>query len=242
KGQYSSSLYLPPMHYVELFGGVENHNLPAPRTPSFDANHFDHQTITGVHYHIDYLTPYWNPEVGFRFDATYTSEIPIFGEHEAFNRVQGELSYVYGLPDQLGPIPLGPLSDTLLAARIYGGIGLPNQGQYYTLGGSQLLRGFDLKERQGNAVWVASLEWRVPIVRRVEWDCCDHVLGVRNIYLAPFYDVGNAYLNGHELGPVAHAVPLPFPTQIAVMSLIERATLRFDVAKTVNSSAPWQFW
>jgi hypothetical protein len=26
------------------------------------------------------------------------------------------------------------------------------------------------------------------------------------------------------------------------MSLIERATLRFDVAKTVNSSAPWQFW
>src|SRR5262249_13244085 len=112
KGQYSSSLYLPPMHYVELFGGVQNHNLPAPRTPSFDANHFDHQTITGVHYHIDYLTPYWNPEGGFRFDATYTSGIPIFGEHEAFNRVQGELSYVYGLPDQLGPIPLGPLSDT----------------------------------------------------------------------------------------------------------------------------------
>ena len=34
----------------------------------------------------------------------------------------------------------------------------------------------------------------------------DHVGGLRNIYFAPFYDVGNAYLSGHQLGANAHAV------------------------------------
>jgi hypothetical protein len=242
KGQYTSSLYLPPMHYVELFGGIQDHNLPEPRQFIPGADHFNHQTTTGIHYHLDYLTPYWDPEGGFRVDATYATGIPILAEHEAFNKVQGEFSYVYGLPEQIGPIPLGPLSETRLAARIFGGAGLPNKGEYFTLGGSTLFRGFDLKERQGSAVWVGSLEWRVPLAKRVNWDFCDHVIGVRNVYLAPFYDVGNAYVNGHELGPVAHAVGAGLRINIALFSLIEQSTLRFDVAKTLNSSAPWQFW
>src|SRR5262249_27293654 len=119
---------------------------------------------------------------------------------------------------------------------------LPNNGDYFTLGGSTLFRGFDLDERQGSAVWVASLEWRVPLVQRVNWDLCDHVVGIRNIYVAPFYDVGNAYVNGHEVGPVAHAVGAGLRVNVALFSLIERSTLRFDFAKTLNSSTPWQFW
>ena len=31
------------------------------------ADPFNHQTGAGIHYHIDYLTPYWEPEGGFRF-------------------------------------------------------------------------------------------------------------------------------------------------------------------------------
>jgi hypothetical protein len=235
--QYGSSLYLPPMHYAEAFSDIQDHSLLEPRNPVPGADHFDHRTEVGLHYHIDYLTPYWDPEGGFRFDISYANGIPIFGEHEAYNRMDGQFSVVKGLPDWTGP-----LSQTRVAARIYAAGGLPDKGEYYTLGGANLFRGFDVQERQGNAVWVASLEWRIPIVRHVNWDCCDHVAGIRNVYVAPFYDVGDAYVLGHEVGPVAHALGVGLRLDVAWLSVIERTTLRFDVAKTVNSSAPWQFW
>lgn len=236
-GQYSSSLYLPPMHFVEVFGTIQDHSLPQPRQQFPDANHFDHQTGVGVHYHIDYLTPYWDPEGGFRFDATYGAGIPLFGENVSFHRIDAQISTIYSPPDWCGP-----LADTKLAVRLYGAAGLPDQGEYFTMGGAELFRGFDLKERQGNAVWIASLEWRIPIVRHVNWDVCDHVAGIRNIYVAPFYDVGDTYLLNHSLGPVAHAVGAGLRVDVAWLSLIERTNLRFDFAKAVNTTAPWQFW
>jgi hypothetical protein len=240
--QWGDSLYLLPMHYAEVFSSVQDYRLPLPRYPDADANHFDHQTGAGVHYHLDYLTPYWDPEGGFRFDATYTTGIPVFGDHEPFNWVSGQFSMVKGLPSHLGPVPLGYLGDTRVAARIYGAAGLPSDGQFFTLGGSELFRGFDLRERQGNAVWVASVEWRLPIARHVEWDFADHMAGVRNVYVAAFYDVGNAYLHGHEVGPLAHAVGAGLRIDTAWFSLIERTTLRFDFARTLESTTPWQFW
>jgi len=235
--QYGSSLYLPPMHYLEGFSMILDHNLPVPRETIPGANRFNDQTGFGIHYHLDYLTPYWDPEGGFRFDATYTTGVEILGDSEPFNRVDGQFSMVKSLPDWLGP-----LAQTRLAARIYGAAALPKNGEFYPLGGGELFRGFDPSQRQGSAVWIGSLEWRVPVVRRVEWDCCDHVAGIRNIYLAPFYDVGDAYLGGHSLGGVAHALGVGLRLDVAWLSVIERMTLRFDVAKTINDNTPWQFW
>jgi hypothetical protein len=235
--QYSSSLYLPPMHYAEAFTMLLDHNLPTPRQTVPGADPFTQQNGFGVHYHIDYLTPYWDPEGGFRFDATYTTGVPVFGEHEAFNRVDAQFSTVRSLPEWLGP-----LSETRLAWRLYGAAALPNDGEFYPLGGGSLFRGFDLQQRQGSMVWVGSVEWRVPIFRNVQWDACDHVAGVRNVYVAPFYDVGNAYLRGHEIGPIAHALGAGLRVDVAWFGFIERTTLRFDLAKTVNADTPWQFW
>ena len=43
-------------------------------------------------------------------------------------------------------------------------------------------------------------------------------------------------------GTVAHAVGAGVRVDVAVFSFIERATLRFDVAKTINDATPFQFW
>ncbi len=234
---YGSSLYLPPMQYVEVFGTILDHNLPLPKETLPGADHFDHQTAAGIHYHVDYLTPYWDPEGGYRFDTTFASGLPILGDHEAFNRVDGQFAYMKCLPDWLGP-----LSETRLALRLYGAVGLPDKGDYFTMGGNELFRGFSPSQRQGSLIWIGTVEWHVPIVRGVTWDCCDHLVGVRNIYLAPFYDVGDAYVRGQALGPVAHALGAGLRIDLAFFSFVERATIRFDLAKTINSSAPLQFW
>jgi hypothetical protein len=234
---YGSSLYLPQMQYVEAFTTIQDHPLPQPQPPEPGADHFDHQTAVGLHYHLDYLTPYWDPEGGFKFDATYANGIPVFGEKQAYERLDGQFSMVKGVPEWLGP-----LSRTRLAFRIYGGAALPLKGELFAMGGSELFRGFDLKERQGSVVWIGSVEWRIPLICQVKWDCCDHFVGIRNVYTAAFYDVGDCYVLSHSLGPVAHAVGAGLRIDVAWLSLIERTTLRFDVAKTVNESTGVQFW
>ena len=137
---------------------------------------------------------------------------------------------------------MGILSETRLAGRLYGAAALPDRGEFYSLGGNLLFRGFDLRQRQGADVWVASAEWRVPLLRRLDWDMADHTVGLRQIALAPFYDVGNAYIAGHRLGPIAQAAGCGLRLDVAWLSFVERTTLRFDVAKTINAATPTQFW
>ena len=60
---------------------------------------------------------------------------------------------------------LAYLAESRIAARIYGAGGIPDEVEYYALGGGELFRGFDQRERQGSAVWVGSLEWRLPLAQ-----------------------------------------------------------------------------
>src|SRR5262249_33918015 len=96
-------------------------------------------------------------------------------------------------------------------------------------------------ERQGSLVWIGSAEWRVPLVRGLRWDCLDHTGGLREVWGVTFYDVGNAYVNGHAVGDVAHAVGGGGAVDVAGFSFVERTMIRLDVAQTINSSAPLQF-
>jgi hypothetical protein len=235
--QYGDSLYLPPMQHVEGFASVVENPLPPTYQPEPGAEHLSQATTFGVHYHIDYLTPYWYPEGGFRFDATYATGVAALGSHDAFNEVDGQISFVKGLPDGLGWF-----SHTKIAARAFAGIGFPDRGEYFALGGSTLFRGFDIRQRQGNFVWVGSVEWRFPFAEHLTWDCFDHTVGVRNIYGAAFYDAGDAYVLGKSVGPVAHALGGGLRLDVAWFSFVERTTLRLDIAKTVNSTAPTQVW
>jgi hypothetical protein len=243
---YGSSLYLPPFHYVELFGSAQNRSLPFPRHPEADADLFNHQTALGLHYHKYFLTPYWDPEAGVALDATYQVGVPILGAREGFQQVFGQISWIRTMPgwtDRLRQFPwLAWVAETRLAARLFGAAALPDDGLFFALGGGEMFRGFDLRERQGSLAWIGSLEWRIPLAKDLNWDCLDHVIGARNLYTALFYDAGNTYLNGRAQRPVAHALGAGLRLDVAWFGLIERTMFRFDVAKTINESSPWQFW
>ncbi len=233
----TDSLYQQPMHFIGLFGSRTDNLLPTPRTAAPNAERFPIQNDVGVQYHINTLTPYWNPEGGFQFDVTYGAGIPIWGQHRMTNQATAQLSLVQELPDELGW-----LSETRLAYRLFGAAGLPSRGQLFSLGGNQLFRGFDMAERQGSMAWIGSAEWRVPVARSLHWDVLDHAVGVRNIYVAPFYDVGSIYSDHHSVGGVAHAAGAGLRLDLAWFGFVERTIFRFDVAKTINSTAPVQFW
>jgi hypothetical protein len=246
---YGDSLYLPPFQYVEGFVTIQDDLLPFSTESIPGAERFSHQGLGGAHYHINYQTPYWNPEGGFSADISYAAGLVLPGLHtpntppnqifgtDGSHQLLGQATYIQALPDGLGWF-----SNTVLAFRAYGAYGFPNYVQYFALGGSELFRGFSLAQRQGNMLWVGSLEWRFPVVRDLNWSCFDHALSVRNIYAAAFTDVGDVFLKNQSIGGVAEAVGAGLRLDVAWFTFVERTILRLDFAKTVNSTAPMQIW
>jgi hypothetical protein len=243
---YGDSLYLPPFHYVETFATIQDHPLPLMDNPPPGADPFTRETMAGVHYHLNYLTPYWDPEGGFAVDATFQQGFPILGEQHWSEQVFGQVSWVKSMPDCMGwtrQVPgMGWLMDTRWAMRLHGAAGLPNNAQLFSLGGGEMFRGYDLHQRQGNMNWVGSIEWRVPLWQDMECPVCDHIATAKNLYGALFWDCGDAYISGHSMGPVAHAFGAGLRLDVSWFGLIERTMLRFDAAKTINDTQPWQFW
>ena len=149
-----------------------------------------------------------------------------------------ELAAVQRMPDGLGYF-----SNVRIAARMVGMGALPDQGQFFALGGGTLFRGYDLAQRQGSNLWVGNLEMRIPIVPDMHYDVLDHTVVARSLWFAGFYDVGDVYANGREVGGrIAQAVGCGLRVDVAIFSFIERATFRFDIAKTINDSTPVQLW
>ncbi len=235
--QEALSLYLPPLSYVEGFTTYQDNFLPTPRVRADGAERYRSTFLNGIHFRTNLYTPYWDPERGFWVDLTYAGGTTRFEKAETTHQLRGELAAARKLPDGMGY-----LSDTRLAGRLVVASAWPNRGEYFALGGGQLFRGFDLRERQGSFLWVANAEARIPVIRESRFNVLDSFLGVRNVWMAAFYDVGDVYANGQSVRGVAHAVGAGVRVDTAVFSFIERATLRFDVAKTVNADSPVQFW
>ncbi|MBX9580237.1 MAG: hypothetical protein K2X87_08000 [Gemmataceae bacterium] len=230
-----SSLYLPPMVYHEAFAQYSDNFLPFARTTTPGAVRPDSVWEGGWHFRLNLYTPYWDPEEGVWADFTAAAGETRVPNSTATGRLRAELAGVKQLPDWLG--------EARLAGRVVAEGALPDRGQFYALGGGTLFRGYDLAQRQGSALWVANAELRYPLARHVTWDVLDHCVGARNVWLAGFYDMGDVYANGRSVGGrVAHALGAGVRVDVAVFSFIERATLRLDVAKTVNDNTPFQLW
>lgn len=252
--QYNSSLYLPPIHYVEAFTTAQENLLPYPAHSLAGAQRYDNLEAVGLHYHLNTQTPYWNPEGGFQFDLTCNGGVIAVDRHVGMAQLVGQFATVRALPDLADKVDQGTwpgkvlvpvlhwLGDTSVAVRAYGAGGLPNRVEFFNLGGDTLFRGFDLRQREGSLVWVGSLEWRLPLIRHVTCDFIDHVVSVRHLYAAGFYDVGDAYVRGHSYGPVAHAVGAGLRLDVTWCGFLDRSTLRFDVAKAVNCDTPVEVW
>jgi hemolysin activation/secretion protein len=179
-------------------------------------------------------------------DATYQEGFPIFGEHQWSEQGFAQFSCVESMPDWLdwlrGVPGLGWLMDTRWALRLHAAAALPQDGLIFAFGGGDLFRGYDNSQREGSLNWIASLEWRVPLWQDIDYQCCDHIVTAKNLYAAFFCDTGDSYINGHQTGPVAYAPGIGLRLDVSWFGLIERTTLRFDVAKTINDCTPIQFW
>ena len=172
----SSSLYLPPMHYLEAFATYSG-QLPAVRPDAdarcgaagLDAAQRPALPAEPVHAVL-------GPGVRGLGRLVAAGGVADFaGETRGIGQLRGELAAVRKLPDWLGY-----LSDVRRPAGSWRWAAVPDEGQFFALGGGTLFRGFDLAERQGSFLWVANAELRLPLVRDVRWDCSTTWSAARN--------------------------------------------------------------
>ncbi len=170
--KYGSSLYLPPMEFMETFVTYQDNFLPFDVNPTIQGVRFDSTSLAGFHYRKDYLTPYWNPEGGFRFDLWYEGGVATQPQTVGVQKISSQFSVVHTLPDFSAYAldvpwlyaPLHWLGESRLAMRAYGGTSEPGRGEFFTMGGSMYFRGFDLAERRaarfGSAAPNGACRWR----------------------------------------------------------------------------------
>ena len=235
----TSSMYMDPIEFFETYFRVEQEFERSPSTAPPGVQSYDDSSGVGLRYYRNYYAPYWDPEGGYTLDLNYELGLPIVGDYNfVYNRLQGQATLVKNLPEGLGY-----LSQTRLALRVYAGIGVPDNGYHFQLGGPTFLRGFQRNDRQGDTVWLGTVEWRAPIWQRADVACCDRIFKMDTLSIVAFYDVGGIYLSGDLVGGnVAHSVGGGLRFDVTLLGFIERVTLRFDVAKTVNANEPVQFW
>jgi hypothetical protein len=248
--KYGSSLYYPPMEFMESFVTFQDNFLPYESNPSLPGVRFNETATAGFHYRKDYLTPYWDPVGGFRWDVWYQGGTAMQPATVGMQEISSQFSFVKGLPDFSEAVdgvpwlagPLHWLSLSRLAFRIFGGTAMPGRGQFFSMGGSMYFRGFNLAQRQGSSVWVGSVEWRVPVARDLNLNFVDHVMTLHGIDVVPFSDVGDTYISGRQVAPIAYDAGLSLRFDVSWFSFVERTLLRFDIAKTLNVDSGTQFW
>ncbi|HEY7328355.1 MAG TPA: M1 family aminopeptidase [Gemmataceae bacterium] len=247
--KYGSSLYYPPMEFLESFVTFQDNFLPFESNPTLPGVRFNETATAGFHYRKDYLTPYWDPVAGFRWDVWYQGGAAMQPATVGMQEISSQFSFVETLPDLSAAVnvpwlsgPLQWLAQSRFAFRIFGGTAMPGRGQFFTMGGSMFFRGFNLAERQGSSIWVGSVEWRMPVARNLHMTFCDHIMTLYGVDLVPFSDVGDTYVSGRQVAPVAYAAGLSLRFDVSWFSFVERTLLRFDIAKALNANTGTQFW
>ena len=236
------------MEFLESFITYQDNFLPFDVNPTIQGVRFNQTTTAGFHYRKDYLTPYWNPEGGFRSTCGTRAASAMEPATVGMQKLSSQFSFVQSrcrtCPSKWETSPGWPLRCTGWDNLA---VGLPSlrrdehaeprrvfqHGRQHVFPRLRSRRaagqhGLGRQRRMASSGGSQS----PPLRLRPHHSVCN------NIDVVPFYDVGNVYTYGHSVGPTAHAVGTSFRFDVSWFSFVERTLLRFDIAKTLNVSTP----
>lgn len=234
----TTSFIYPNLSYVDIYFRSGDNFFPLQdRTAPTDPRIEDYRNIraAGIAFHLDTRMPYWNPETGYAIDVKYEHGLVAFGNGKDFDRLDGQVAAVQRLPDGIGW-----LSETRVAGRLSGGIALPNNGEHFQFGGPGRFRGIRPDRLEGNAFWVASAEWRFPLLEDLDIEFADNFAAVRSVSAAVFYDVGQSYVLNDSDG-IENSIGAGLYVDLPLVSFVETLTVRLEYAHSLerNTNIIW---
>ena len=182
----------------------------------------------GIRLKINTQAPFWDPVEGRLFEINGEFGSPSYeANYQYYTRWQVNAGQVWTLGDAFGPI-----ENTRFAVRGMGGMAWPQDVNFFRLGSGQVNRALGFNAQNGSAFWLASAEWRFPIMEQLEKSVFDRAMTFDKVSGVLFYDVGETALR-QELRPVVHGVGFGFRVDTVLFGFLERVNLRFDIAQPV---------
>lgn len=182
----------------------------------------------GIRLKLNTQAPFWDPAEGRLIDIDAEFGSPAYqSNYNYYTRWQVNLGQVWTLNDRFGPF-----DNTRIALRGYGGMAWPQDVNFFRLGSGQMHRALGFNAQNGSAFWLASAEWRFPIIGQLDKSLLDRAMTFDKVSGVLFYDVGETALR-QELRPVVHGVGFGLRIDTVLFGFLERVNLRFDLAQPV---------
>ena len=182
----------------------------------------------GARLRFDLRFPYWDPESGDLIEVSGEWGDRALGSDRDYRRVAGEWATVRRPPETWGS-----LHRTRLALRLAGGYAWPHDVFAFRLGGGDRHRALNLDQAEGNAFWLGTVEWRVPIGPDWDADAFDGAATLQRFNAVVFYDVGGVAFGG-GWSRTLHGVGAGLRADVRLMSFLERGALRLDLAQPIG--------
>ena len=185
-------------------------------------------SAVGARFKINTQAPFWDPAEGRLFQIDAEIGMPAYeSAYNNYTRWQVNLGQVWTLGDAFGP-----LENTRFALRGAGGMAWPQDVNFFRLGSGQMHRALSFNGQNGSAFWLATAEWRFPIIGQLGQSVFDRAVSFDKVSGVLFYDVGETALRG-DLRPVVHGVGFGLRVDTVLFGFLERVNLRFDIAQPI---------
>ncbi|HOW35440.1 MAG TPA: M1 family aminopeptidase [Candidatus Omnitrophota bacterium] len=181
------------------------------------------EAIVGTTLHIGRYGPYPDPSQGYKTDTLVESSNHFLGATQYFYRASEDVSFYH---------PVTP--KTKLALRLKYGWGYPDDKNLYELGGADGLRGYGRKTLRGSNAALASLEYRFPIMEKLNIRLLDNFLGFESWGGVVFVDVGQSWFDNIGDSKLKKDAGLGLTLTTTAASFLEKVIIRLDVAQAIN--------
>lgn len=212
------SLYLirnQSLRQTKSFGGAEDiTNMSYLR---------NEEAIVGTALHLGRSRPYPDPREGYTLDALIENSGHFLGATQQFTRAS--LDYRVFAP---------VTRQSKLGVRAKYGWGSVDDKNLFELGGIDGLRGFDRKTVRGANAFLGSVEYRFPILSRLNLNFFDNVIGLRKISGVGFFDAGQSWYDSFKDSKLRRDAGAGLRFHLAVGSFLEEVIVRVDAARAIS--------
>jgi len=216
---------------------IRNRSLnPTPVTGLEDSRNVSYlkhdEAIVGMAFHFDRSRPALEPSGGYKVDTFFESSGHFLEATQYFNRGAVDLGFYRGVTPR-----------TNLAWRLKYGGGFPNDKNFFELGGIDGLRGYDRKTLRGANLLLSSLEYRFPLLEKIDVSAFDHILTLESLGAVVFFDGGHSWRAAFDDSQFKKDAGLGVRFTVSLGSFLEKVLVRADVAQAIHEpKEDTHFW
>ncbi len=190
------------------------------------------EAVAGAALFFDRSEPVLDPSQGYRVSTFFEHSGHFLGATQSFNRGGIDVSLYR---------PVTVHSQAALRLKFAGGY--PNDRSLFELGGPDGLRGYDRKTLRGANIALGSLEYRFPIIPRMDVKIFDNIIGFEAVDGVVFAEAGHNWFKAFNDSDLKKDAGVGLRFHVSLGSFLEKIIVRVDAAQAIRDpKKDTRFW